>query len=226
MKNTCLIICSVVAYVNSRRGYMHKSRSSAIMNYSSQISNSIFFLNLAPLIGWQCRANTKVALWIYLSYVTMDSSCSPCSLCQLRTFIEIVQLCLHFDTLLTYIVLNIWFQILLTNQGKKSHNPNGLTLQFTRTSTLIKQTLIRIRYRMSNTYVLLLSDFDAYLGAMNSVYVCCTKRLQQKQAHIKTNRTKKISVIFVSPSTYIILKSRMLLYIDLRANILPDGTTL
>jgi len=48
MKKTCLIIWSVIAYGKSRRGYMHKSRSSAIINYSSQISNSNFFKSSAP----------------------------------------------------------------------------------------------------------------------------------------------------------------------------------
>ena len=42
LKLACPIICSVVAYGHSRRGYIPKSRSSAIINYSSQISNSIF----------------------------------------------------------------------------------------------------------------------------------------------------------------------------------------
>jgi len=44
----CLSIYSVVAYGNSRRGYMPKSRSSAIRNYSSQICNSIFLKSSAP----------------------------------------------------------------------------------------------------------------------------------------------------------------------------------
>jgi len=44
MKKKCLIICSAVAYGNSRRGYMPKSRSSAIINYSSQIGYSILFI--------------------------------------------------------------------------------------------------------------------------------------------------------------------------------------
>ena len=49
MKKTCLIICNAVAYANmSRRGYMPKSRSSAIINYSLQISNSLFLQSIAP----------------------------------------------------------------------------------------------------------------------------------------------------------------------------------
>jgi len=47
-KKTCLIMCNAVTYGNSRRGYMPKSRYSAISNYSSQISNSIFLKSSAP----------------------------------------------------------------------------------------------------------------------------------------------------------------------------------
>ena len=39
--NTWLIVRSVVVYGNSRRGNMPKSSSSAIINYSSHLSNSI-----------------------------------------------------------------------------------------------------------------------------------------------------------------------------------------
>ena len=41
-------MCNAVAYANSRRGYMPKSRSSAISNYSSQISNYVFLKSSAP----------------------------------------------------------------------------------------------------------------------------------------------------------------------------------
>jgi len=44
----CLIICSVVAYGNNRRGYRPHDRSLAISNYSSQKSNSIFWKSSAP----------------------------------------------------------------------------------------------------------------------------------------------------------------------------------